>query len=135
MNSPDSASSNSTDFFENQSFGSLVGGSLEGFLSDLRKNPATIEERYTSHRVRLDLVPTVYTPELVKTTRRVLAASQTVFASFLGVSVKTVRAWEQGVNIPQEAACRFMDEIRHNPEYWQSRLQQLAIRKTSKATT
>src|SRR4051794_17473009 len=53
-------------------------------------------------------------------------ASQAVFARFLGVSRNTVRSWEQGVNAPSTMACRFLDEIRLNPAYWQQRLRDSA---------
>ena len=43
---------------------------------------------------------------------------------FLGVSVKTVQAWEQGLQTPPKMACRFMDEIRHDPEHWIERLKE-----------
>jgi putative transcriptional regulator len=59
---------------------------------------------------------------MVKKTRQALAASQTVFAKFLGVSVRTVRSWEQGINIPSDIACRFMDEIRRDPSHLTARL-------------
>jgi len=75
----------------------------------------------------LDLRPTAYSPELVKATRKSLRASQKVFAELLGVSVKTVCAWEQGINTPQDVACRFMDEIRHDPSYWLKRIKESAI--------
>jgi len=48
-----------------------------------------------------------------------------LFAHFLGVSVKTVRSWEQG-KTPSDIASRFMDEIRHNPNYWRQRLKESA---------
>jgi hypothetical protein len=48
--------------------------------------------------------------------------SQAIFAQLLGVSPKTVRAWEQGVNVPHEASCRLMDEVRRDPAYWRKRL-------------
>ncbi|HEX3657415.1 MAG TPA: hypothetical protein VHV55_16615 [Pirellulales bacterium] len=106
----------------------LVAG-LEGFLADL-KGDKPIEKKYTCRRVVLDLVPQPYTVARVKATRQLLNASQGLFAQFLGVSVKAVRAWEQG-RTPGEMACRFMDEIRHNPEYWRSRLQEsIKIRTT-----
>ena len=54
--------------------------------------------------------------------RAQLGASQPVFAQLLGVSPGTVRAWEQGVNVPSGIALRFLVEIRSNPEYWKGRL-------------
>ena len=65
----------------------------------------------------LDLLPMPYGPALVKRTRAILSVSQGIFAQFLGVSVNTVQAWERGINVPKDVACRFMDEIRHNPDY------------------
>ena len=96
---------------------------LRGFAEAL-ENGEPISERFTCHRVELKLVPRPYSPKLVKQTRKRLRASQTVFALLLGVSPKTVRAWEQGVNPPRDMACRFMDEIGRNPEYWIGRLEE-----------
>ena len=105
----------------------LVEG-LEGFLVDL-KSAAPIEKKYTCRRVILDLEPQAYSAERVRTTRRMLNASQELFARFLGVSVKAVQKWESG-NAPNDIACRFMDEIQRNPDYWRRRLKEsIKIRK------
>lgn len=98
----------------------LVEG-MEEFLNDL-KSDAPIGGKYTCRRVVLELQPRSYSPTRVKATRKLLRASQTLFAQFLGVSPKTVRAWEQG-KTPSDMACRFMDEIHRNPEYWRKILQ------------
>jgi DNA-binding transcriptional regulator YiaG len=99
----------------------LVEG-LEQFLVDL-KNDAPIEKKYTCRRVVLDLEPEPYSAENVKATRKMLNASQELFAQFLGVSVKAVRKWEAG-RAPSDMACRFMDEIRRAPDYWRARLRE-----------
>ena len=104
----------------------LVAG-LTRFAEDLKSDKNSIRHKYTCHRVKLHLQPTVYSPETVKQTRDMLDVSQAIFAEFLGVSVKTVQAWEQGINQPLSAICRFMDEIRHNPEYWQERIVDLMM--------
>ena len=57
----------------------------------------------------------------VLATRKLLRVSQVLFAQFLGVSPKTVRAWEQGRSEPKDIACRFMDEIQRNPDYYRER--------------
>jgi putative transcriptional regulator len=100
----------------------LIIQRLEGFTEAL-ENKEVISERFTCRKVELDLRPEPYSPGLVKKTRDLLGASQAVFALFLGVSVKTVRAWEQGINTPSDMACRFMDEIRFNSDYMRKRLQ------------
>ncbi len=104
---------------------------LEGlaeFSDVLEKGEVT--KRLTCRQIKLTLVSTIYSPELVKKTRRSLGISQTLFARFLGVSPKTVRSWEQGLNCPNPMACRFMDEIRQDPSYWIERLKEAAIPKT-----
>lgn len=84
-------------------------------------------EQFTFHRVKLNLEPTHYSPGLVKKTRNAVRASQAVFGGLLGVSANTVRAWEQGVNPPNNMARRFMDVIRSDPRYWIEQLKKLVI--------
>lgn len=106
-----------------ESVESRISFRLKGFVEALKSDVA-IDERFTCRTFVLDLEPTPYNPKHVKATRKLLNASQGLFAQFLGVSVKTVRAWEQGANAPSDMACRFMDEIRRNPEYWRGRLRE-----------
>jgi DNA-binding transcriptional regulator YiaG len=80
----------------------------------------------------LELNPKTYTPDMVKETRRLLSASQLVFARFLGVSVKTVSQWEQGFGKPNQMACRFMDEINSNPEHYLNRLRAHLVKKSGR---
>jgi putative transcriptional regulator len=110
------------------SIGSQIIRGLREFAEALEKKES-INEKFNCRVVELDLRPTSYDADMVKETRRTLKASQAVFARLLGVSVKTVRAWEQGVNTPSDMAARFMDEIRFNPKYWFARLQQSATAK------
>ncbi|MBI3464059.1 MAG: hypothetical protein HY000_13535 [Planctomycetes bacterium] len=77
--------------------------------------------------MELKLEPSKYSAEMVRATRQLLQASQAVFARFLGVSVKTVRSWEQGINAPKDVAARFLDEIRRNPDYWRSRIRESIV--------
>jgi putative transcriptional regulator len=99
---------------------------LEAFKSAL-KSGQTISERFTCRKVVLNLEPVLHGPEQVKRTRALLNASQALFAKFLGVSVSTVRAWEHGTNVPSPMACRFLDEIRRDPEHWINRLQSALV--------
>lgn len=107
----------------------LVDG-MEGFLGNLRSG-APLADKYTCRRVVLDLRTRTYSAKDVKKTRGLLKASQALFAQFLGVSAKTVRAWEQE-KAPSDMACRFMDEIQRNPDYWRGRLKESAKIKTSR---
>ena len=78
--------------------------------------------RFTCRTVKLDLRPVPHTPDMVKDARQTLAVSQVIFARFLGVSPKTIRAWEQSVNKSNATACRFMDDIRRTPDHYRRRL-------------
>jgi putative transcriptional regulator len=97
---------------------------LETFAEALERGDR-LEQRFTCHKVVLDLQPTSYKADLVQDTRKLLGVSQVLFARFLGVSPSTVRAWEHGEKTPQPIACRFMDEIRNDPERWRTRLAQV----------
>lgn len=122
-----------TKIFDDNSVGELIASGLEEFAGELREDRAGASQRFTCHKVTLDLHPTTYGPETVRQTRQLLASSQAVFAKFLGVSTNTVRAWEQGVNQPSDTAARLMDEIRHDPDYWRKRMAEVAVEKSPQA--
>jgi putative transcriptional regulator len=105
-----------------------IVGRLQEFTKAL-ENKEVISERFNCRKVELNLKPQPYDPQKVKETRQTLGVSQALFALFLGVSVKTVHSWEQGVNAPSDMACRFMDEIRRNPEYMRGRLLESVVPK------
>ena len=42
--------------------------------------------------------------------------SQSVFARYLNVSIKTVQAWEQGLRTPSDAALKLLSIARDNPQ-------------------
>jgi putative transcriptional regulator len=107
------------------SIGSKLVQRLKRFTEELEKTE-DISERFTCRTVRLNLHPKTYTSDLVKETRLMLRASQAIFAQFLGVSLSTVRDWEQGLKPPNGAACRLMDEIRNRPDYFLGRLKELS---------
>ena len=104
--------------------GSVGTKIIEGLreFTEALENDEQIAEKFTCRKVTLDLLPVPYNPKTVKAARKLLVASQGIFAQFLGVSVKTVRAWEQGRIAPSDMACRFMDEIQRDPAYWRKRL-------------
>lgn len=51
----------------------------------------------------------------IKTLRKSLNFTQELFARTLGVSIKTVEAWESGRNIPAGPAQRMMEILKKNP--------------------
>src|SRR5258708_35722125 len=68
-----------------------------------------LETRLTGHRLSIDLMPRKYLARDVRATRRLLGASQSLFARFLGGALGPVRAWEQGRRVPNRAAARLLD--------------------------
>ena len=51
----------------------------------------------------------------IKSIRTSLMLSQHMFSNVLGVSSKTVEAWESGRNVPQGPALRMLDLMSKNP--------------------
>ena len=103
--------------------GQRIVNSLSEFSEALAQGEP-IGQKFTCRTVRMDVRGAPLKPAAVKATRSMLNASQAVFAEFLGVKPSTVRSWEQGLQRPSEMACRFLDEIRRNPDYWRQRLRE-----------
>jgi len=57
-----------------------------------------------------------FTPEDVKQIRKNLGKSQTEFALMIGVSVATLRNWEQGRRVPEGPAQALLKVTARNPE-------------------
>lgn len=55
-------------------------------------------------------------PKEIKSVRLYLQLSLSMFASLLGVSEKTVEAWEKGTNVPSGPALRLMRMAQKNPD-------------------
>jgi putative transcriptional regulator len=61
-----------------------------------------------------------FTPSEIKEIRNHTGLTQVLFAKYMGVSVKTVEAWESGRNHPEGAACRLLSLTRNDPTFPQS---------------
>jgi len=59
----------------------------------------------------------VFTPDEIKEIRKSTGLTQVLFAKYMGVSVKTVEAWEAGRNHPEGAACRLLTLTRNDPTF------------------
>lgn len=57
-----------------------------------------------------------YSPADVKRIRQNVSMTQRNFANFMGVSVKTVEAWENGRNRPGGSAARLLQLVSQNRE-------------------
>ncbi|GHU34703.1 hypothetical protein FACS1894105_01950 [Clostridia bacterium] len=58
----------------------------------------------------------VYTAEEIKRIRSDLKMTQYLFAGFMGVSPKTVEAWESGHNVPTGPARRILSMVQSDPQ-------------------
>jgi putative transcriptional regulator len=101
--------------------GERIVGALASFVEAL-ENGEKISEKFTCRKMVLDLRPVRHDPASVKAIRNQLNVSQAVFAQLLGVKPSTIQSWEQGRQTPGEMACRFLDEISDDPEYWRKRI-------------
>ena len=69
-------------------------------------------------KVTLSVAPVdVFTPSEIKSIRNSTGLTQNLFAKYMGVSVKTVEAWESGRNHPEGAACRLLALTRNDPAF------------------
>ena len=58
-----------------------------------------------------------FTPIEIKSIRLDTGLTQALFAKYMGVSVKTVEAWEAGRNHPEGAACRLLTLTKNDPTF------------------
>ena len=57
-----------------------------------------------------------YQADEIKKIRKTTGLSQKLFASYMGVSDKTVEAWEAGINHPSGAASRILSMMEMNSD-------------------
>lgn len=70
----------------------------------------------TTHRMSVEPVAH-YAPAEIKSIRKNTGFTQAIFAQYMGVSVKTVEAWEAGRNHPEGAACRLLALTKADPQF------------------
>ena len=58
-----------------------------------------------------------FKPEEIRSIRLETGMTQNLFAKYMGVSVKTVEAWEAGRNHPEGAACRLLSMTQNDPTF------------------
>ena len=68
--------------------------------------------------ITLSILPVdSFTPEKIKSIRKSTGLTQVMFAKYIGVSTKTVEAWEAGRNHPEGAACRMLAMTQNDPSF------------------
>lgn len=97
-----------------------MGEAFESIMRGLSEVKAHQEGKLKLKTTAIKIAPLpTYDAHAVKALRLALGLSQTVFAQVLGVAKKTVEAWEAGRNIPNGAACRFLEVLRKDPGFIQ----------------
>ena len=83
-------------------FDSILSG-LNEALEDAKKETPSLK------RHRVTVIPLkVYEANDIKKIRTSTGLSQKYFASYMGVSIKTVEAWEAGINQPSGSSSRLL---------------------------
>ncbi|BDA80219.1 hypothetical protein LPTSP3_g31490 [Leptospira kobayashii] len=90
-------------------FNSLVKGLNDAIDYSNGKNVHGVQAKIVS----IPKLPTFKGKE-IKSIRNKLHLTQTIFAQTLGVSEKTIEAWESGRNIPQGPAQRMLFVLKNN---------------------
>lgn len=81
----------------------------ESIMTGLAEALEDAEGKKELKRRAVTVVPVkVYNAEQVRKIRNCTGLSQKAFASYMGVSTKTVEAWEAGTNTPSGAASRIL---------------------------
>jgi putative transcriptional regulator len=74
--------------------------------------------KITARKTKLTIKPvTTFNTDDIKQIRKKTGLSQVMFAGSLGVSPKTVEAWENGRNRPEGASRRLLEIVRDDPGF------------------
>lgn len=89
----------------------------EGIMQGLNEALEYERGNLKARTVKLSVAPL---PEIesieIKNIRKSLDLTQVMFAAVIGVSTKTVEAWENGTNIPSGAARRMLSLLQADPK-------------------
>lgn len=93
---------------------SLYDDIRQGLQEAIDYNKGKVSARKTV----ITITPVVsFSADEIKAIRNSTGMTQSLFAKFMGVSTKTVEAWESGRNHPEGAACRMLALTKANPSF------------------
>ena len=95
---------------ENKVYNSIMTGLNEALEDAQSTKPVLKRNKVTVEPVK------IYKADEVKKIRNSTGMSQKIFASYMGVSDKTVEAWESGTNHPSGAASRLLSMLEVDDE-------------------
>ena len=88
----------------------------ESIMAGLTEAVEDVKEKKLPRRMVTVLPVKEYRAEEVKAIRNKTGLSQKLFAGYMGVSDKTVEAWESGKNHPSGAASRILNMMEMDEE-------------------
>ncbi|PYR65716.1 MAG: XRE family transcriptional regulator [Acidobacteria bacterium] len=91
-------------------------GSLKEALAHAKGERADLRVTGLRLPVPLPAPPKPVSPSHVARIRQQMHISQSMFARFLNVSVRTVQDWEQGRRTPSDAALRLLELAEKHPD-------------------
>ncbi|MBR5096033.1 MAG: helix-turn-helix domain-containing protein [Treponema sp.] len=85
---------------------------FDDLMTGLNEAIAIERGELTGRRTVYEIQPVKkYDNAQIKRIRNSVGMTQVLFASYMGVSCKTVEAWEKGVNHPTGSACRLISML------------------------
>ena len=82
-----------------------------GINEAIKYENGTLNKKVRTNKIFINKIPH-YQSKQIKKIRNKLNLTQAVFAEILGVSIKTVEAWEAGKNVPNGSAQRILDLLK-----------------------
>lgn len=90
----------------------VYDGIVQGLEEAIAYNEGKVKAR--TNTMSISPVPDFEAAE-IKSIRNELGLTQVLFAGFMGVSTKTVEAWESGRNMPDGPARRMLSMLKADP--------------------
>ncbi len=90
----------------------VYDGIMQGLEEAVQYNEGKIKAR--TNTLKISPVPDFEAKE-IRNIRNELGMTQVLFAGFMGVSAKTVEAWEAGRNMPDGPARRILAMLKADP--------------------
>jgi putative transcriptional regulator len=92
----------------------------ESMMQDLSEAADYQQGKIRARKTKLTIKPVdTFKTDEIKRIRKRTGLSQVMFAGSMGVSPKTVEAWENGRNKPEGASRRLLELVRDDPGFLQ----------------
>lgn len=102
-------------------------------LLDVLRSGEPLESRFIVHDIEppASKTPAQHAANIRSLREDILKVDLEVFARFLGVSPRTLRAWEDGTRSAGPVAKRFLEEIAADPKHWRTRMKRANLASSS----